>query len=217
MYKEVKLADIIIGSEDTIKLYNSIDNEIIKINKSMDYIFINGLEAMHASPKNYIVYRLEEMLEYFKNGNKDLYDTVYELVKNGDQKAVEFYNGILNTTYITLKHEISIFIQKLNNAIKTLKVYNIDTYDIERVHRKMDEIYKIGKGDIQPMRVTTIINFAYWVYNDFILQYCTEDYFKNPETIDLLAILKNLLVQYRNLLMDIRDSISIRVSLPDMI
>lgn len=46
MYKDIKLHDIMIGNEDKLGLYRNIDDEIVKMNKCMDHIFINGLTDM---------------------------------------------------------------------------------------------------------------------------------------------------------------------------
>lgn len=45
MYKEIKLVDVMVGNEDMVRLYRSIDDKIVKINKCLDYIFINGLDS----------------------------------------------------------------------------------------------------------------------------------------------------------------------------
>ena len=59
------------------------------------------------------------------------------------------------------------------------------------------------------------MEFIYHAYNDFILTRGSEEYFKNPETPDLIALLKDFLVSYRNLLMDVKFGFSIQIRIPD--
>lgn len=217
MYKEIKLVDVMVGNEDTVRLYRSIDDEIVKINKCLDYIFINGLEDMHASPRSYIVYRLEEMLAYLKNYNKDVCYEIYKFVKDKDPRASTFYNGILTVTYTTLKSELSTFIEKMNDTIKTIEYYNMrNTYDLSRYLYEAKDIYTISGKGIEFIDISTAMTFIYRAYNDFILIHMHEEYFTNPETPDLLALLKDFLIQYKALLIDIRNGIYVQVFLPDI-
>ena len=215
MYKEIKLVDVMVGNEDTVRLYRSIDDEIVKINKCLDYIFINGLEDMHASPRSYIVYRLEEMLAYLKNYNKDVCYEIYKFVKDRDPRAATFYNGILTVTYTTLKSELSTFIKKMNATIKTINYYNMrGTYDLSHCLYEAESIYKISGKDIESIGISTAMTFIYRAYKDFILIHMHEEYFTNPETPDLIVLLKDFLVSYRNLLMDVRSGLSIQIRIP---
>lgn len=216
MYKEIKLVDVIVGNENTLRLYTSIDDEIVKINKCLEYIFINGLEDMHASPRSYIVYRLKEMLAYLKNYNKYVCYEIYKFVKDKDPRASTFYNGILTVTYTTLKNELFTFIKKMNATIKTIEYYNMrNTYDLNRSLCESKDIYRISGKGIEFIDINIAMTFIYRAYTDFILIHMHEEYFTNPETPDLLALLKDFLASYRNLLINIRNGLSIQISIPD--
>ena len=215
MYKDIKLHDIMIGNEDKLGLYRNIDDEIVKMNKCMDHIFINGLTDMHTSPRSYVVYRLEEMISYLKNYNKDVCSEIYKFIKTKDPKAVAFYNGVLAVTYTTLKNELSTFIENIDGAIKTIEYYGIGgLYDISHILYEAKEIYTNSGKDLESINITTAMEFIYHVYNDFILIRGSEDYLKNPETPDLIVLLKDFLVSYRNLLMDVRSGLSIQIRIP---
>lgn len=216
MYKDIKLNDIMIENEDNLRLYRNIDDEIVKINKCMDHIFINGLTDMHTSPRSYVVYRLEEMIAYLRNYNKDVCSEIYKFVKAKDPKAVAFYNGVSAVAYTTLKNELSAFIEKIDGAIKTIEYYGIGgAHDISHNLYEAKKIYAIGGKDIESIAITTVMEFIYHAYNDFILTRGSEEYFKNPETPDLIALLKDFLVSYRNLLINIRNDLSIQIKIPD--
>lgn len=215
MYKDIKLNDIMIENEDKFRLYRNIDDEIVKINKCMDHIFINGLTDMHTSPRSYVVYRLEEMIAYLKNYNKDVCSEIYKFVKAKDPRAVAFYNGVSAVTYTTLKNELSAFIDKIDGAIKTIEYYGIGgAYDISRNLYEAKKIYAIGGKDIESIGITTVMEFIYHAYNDFILTRGSEEYLKNPETPDLIVLLKDFLVSYRNLLMGVKFGLSIQIRIP---
>ena len=219
MYKEIKLNDIMIENEDTLRLYRNIDDEIVKINKCMDHIFINGIKNTHeinfSNERASAIEQMKPLINVLKKQNRFVVNMVDELIRNDDNRTSKFHTRA-TTTYSVLMNELCKTMDRLNDAMGKIKYYMVG-YRVSYIRdakNTLAQIYSTAK-EYSYVNLHAIMLVVYQTYEKFIFDFADIEYFKEPETPDFAALLKDFLVSYRNLLINIRNDLSIQISIPD--
>lgn len=220
MYKDIKLVDIFIDkNKDTLTLYRYIEDEIAMINDSMNNIFINGIKNTHeitfSNERASAIEQMKPLIDALKKQNRVVVNMVDELIRNDDNKTSKFHT-IATTTYSVLMNELCKTMDRLNDAMEKIKYYMVgySVSDIRDVKNTLAQIYSTAKR-YSYVDLHTIMLVVYQTYEKFIFDFADIEYFKEPETPDFAALLKDFLASYRNLLSNIRNGLSIQISIPD--
>lgn len=220
MYKDIKLVDIFIDkNKDTLTLYRYIEDEIAMINDSMNNIFINGIKNTHeitfSNERASAIEQMKPLIDALKKQNRVVVNMVDELIRNDDNKTSKFHT-IATTTYSVLMNELCKTMDRLNDAMEKIKYYMVgySVSDIRDAKNTLAQIYSTAKR-YSYVDLHTIILVVYQTYEKFIFDFVDIEYFKEPETPDFAALLKDFLVSYRNLLSNIRNGLSIQIRIPD--
>lgn len=219
MYKDIKLVDIFIDkNEDSLTLYRYVEDEIAMINDAMNNIFINGIKNTHeinfSNERAIAIEQMKPPIDALKKHNRFVVIMVDELIRNNDNKASKFQT-IATTTYSVLMNEICKTMDRLNDAMEKIKYYMVgySVSDIRNAKNTLAQIYSAKNYSYVDLH--TIIWVIYKTYTEFIFDFADIEYFKEPETPDFAALLKDFLVSYRNLLINIRNDLSIQIKIPD--
>ena len=220
MYKDIKLVDIFIDkNKDTLTLYRYIEDEIAMINDAMSDIFINGIKNTHeinfSNERASAIEQMKPLIDVLKKQNRVVVNMVDELIRNDDNKTSKFHT-IATTTYSVLMNELCKTMDRLNDAMEKIKYYMVG-YRVSYIRdakNTLAQIYSTAKR-YSYVDLHTIMLVVYQTYEKFIFDFADIEYFKEPETPDFAALLKDFLASYRNLLSNIRNSLSIQISIPD--